>query len=520
MFSYRSTVAAMKESPVTVAIEGGSGSGDGATTTSVTLSEVGLTDTSTVVDVKVATLGVNLFARGLKGTAGTATGRDSNGGKGSPDAGLAMRLRSKPTIVEVSLQGATEPFAVEDLQETDAVKVTMPILSDFQFNTSFGAYKRLRSCETNGAPVALDCPLDPTTTHVCNFAAHGNGGKYFFEYSADGRAHVPHLGRVRRGLRVERRRPQHRLCGGGGLFGAVRDLRLHAPCRRRRAPHGRRQQHDPGHLCGDGHAGAHARALGAANYELPDSGAVAEPEPPPDAGAELIAVSDHEHGGPDHPTHPPTHGQAFAHAHPGAVIGALPQPCRTHRQAEPQAHIKPTRRVDAAADRNRGNVRGGAGEAAAITTDSRPTGTQVDDLKTVVAEQLSVAEDQISGFTDVYDAATGDLVTTIVSACRCATASSCKLPLPMELPTAGRCRSRWPCAGHARERHRDSWEATASRVPSSRARHRDRRAGDGRGCRRGHDHHRGRGRPQQERRRRGEWDDHHRRCGGLQGASR
>ena len=54
-----------------------------------------------------------------------------------------------------------------------------------------------------------------------------------------------------------------------------------------------------------------------------------------------------------------------------------------------------------------------------ITTDSRPTGTQVDDLKTVVAEQLSVAEDQISGFTvDVYDAATGDLVTTIVSARR------------------------------------------------------------------------------------------------------
>ena len=192
MFSYRSTVAATvatiaeddsKDDAGGVTVE----NGDSTSATFFDLDDVSsdaLLDSSTVVDIKVATLGANIFGHSLKGSAGTARARDSNGGPNSPGEARPMQLRSKPTVVEVSLQDATSPLEVSGLAARP-VLVTLPVVPGFSFNTSADAYRRVKACPPGQdmTPIGLECPLDPTTTHVCDHERYAEGGdSYFFEY--------------------------------------------------------------------------------------------------------------------------------------------------------------------------------------------------------------------------------------------------------------------------------------------------------------------------------------------------
>ena len=181
MYSYRSTVAAMSEPSVSLELED---SADMRTTVVnfYNISATSLSKTDEVIDIFLATLDENIFESTFKGTAGSASARDANGGVGSKTANLPMRLRSKPTIVEVSAQDSTVPLEIRNLPSSSRVVVTIPVLSSFAFNTTFNSYRRMLACNSNGQSVPLNCPLDPSTEHICDLPTYGNGDTYFFEY--------------------------------------------------------------------------------------------------------------------------------------------------------------------------------------------------------------------------------------------------------------------------------------------------------------------------------------------------
>ena len=193
MYSYRSSATDLSNpSSVTVRIEHDSKTTsvfiptlnvDDPTSTLATFSSLHEVFPSSVsaVDLKVATIGKNIFKHSFKGSAGTAEGIDANG-EGSKDAGLPISLRSKVTIVEASLEDSVAPLVVESLPASDRVLITMPVISPFSFDTSFEAYTRILGCGVNGDDIPLNCPLDPTTSHKCNWDLHANGIPYFFTY--------------------------------------------------------------------------------------------------------------------------------------------------------------------------------------------------------------------------------------------------------------------------------------------------------------------------------------------------
>ena len=106
MQSYRSSLAAMNAALKVRLINN-----EAATLASASFADFSaddfVTDTDGVVDVKVATLGTNIFKHSFKGSAGTAAGKNWNGGTGSVNEDQAMRLRSKVVVIEVSLEDST-----------------------------------------------------------------------------------------------------------------------------------------------------------------------------------------------------------------------------------------------------------------------------------------------------------------------------------------------------------------------------------------------------------------------------
>jgi hypothetical protein len=197
MISYRSTVAAMSDPSVTLQVTHGA---DSTTPTIATFFDVSAADLvaatlntapeaaqllaadGAVVDVKVATIGRNIFKHAFKGTAGTDVGSKWNGGIGSEKAGFPARLRSKLTVVEASIEDSTSPLPLEGLAVASPVYVKMPVEPPFLFNTTFDAYIKPGVCVNDTAKVGVDCPLDPSTTHKCDFEAYGNGTEYFYTY--------------------------------------------------------------------------------------------------------------------------------------------------------------------------------------------------------------------------------------------------------------------------------------------------------------------------------------------------
>ena len=58
----------------------------------------------------------------------------------------------------------------------------MPVIPSFSFNTSFDSYTRTLACGSDGRKIPLNCPLDSTTYHLCDWDAYGNGSSYFATY--------------------------------------------------------------------------------------------------------------------------------------------------------------------------------------------------------------------------------------------------------------------------------------------------------------------------------------------------
>ena len=136
---------------------------------------------SSAVDVRIHTLDENIFAAALKGTAGSAAAvasrldQSAQGGVGTVGPFL---LRSKLTTVELAWPDASDPLKVSGL--ASPLEVTIGATIPFTVDTS--AFEKSFSCAEDGRVVDLKCPWTPDS-HTCNFAAHGGGSKYLFDYS-------------------------------------------------------------------------------------------------------------------------------------------------------------------------------------------------------------------------------------------------------------------------------------------------------------------------------------------------
>ena len=129
---------------------------------------------ATVWDFKVATLDSNVYAYALDGTSGTAAALASRLDQ-AVTSGDTL-LRSKLTVVEMSAQDGSTPLAsLTGLSA--AIEVTLA--ATVPFTVDLSAFEKNFVCATDGASIDLGCPLT-TETHTCDFAANGNGGKYFF----------------------------------------------------------------------------------------------------------------------------------------------------------------------------------------------------------------------------------------------------------------------------------------------------------------------------------------------------
>jgi len=134
---------------------------------------------SDLLDLRIHTLSSNIYDAALEGTYGSPAAVASRlDQKGSAMNGKTL-LRSKLTGVQLSLQDSTEPMEIRSLP-AGAFQVTLA--ATVAFNTSFNAFKRTFSCSVDGSVLDMNCPLT-SETHTCDFAAHGDDGTYFFEYT-------------------------------------------------------------------------------------------------------------------------------------------------------------------------------------------------------------------------------------------------------------------------------------------------------------------------------------------------
>ena len=143
----------------------------------------GLTESS-LLDARIATLGKgnNPYARALKGSAGSAAAQSSRADQ--PPAALAGQtlLRSKITVVELTVAGAVEPLAIQGLSPDAPVFITLGATVPFNATAGGdkGGFVRTRPCSADGSSVTVDCPLGDVS-YTCDFAAHGGGKPYTFD---------------------------------------------------------------------------------------------------------------------------------------------------------------------------------------------------------------------------------------------------------------------------------------------------------------------------------------------------
>jgi len=187
MFSYR-TEASTLLTDMTVSLSGGGSSNDKTAayfnanvSDLITASGESSIMSTDLLDFKVVTLGSNIYASAITGSAGTPEATASRLDQTGDALTGQILFRSDLTLVEVSMQDSTEPMEIRSLP-AGAFQVTLA--ATVAFNTSFSDFGRTFACggSSNGLVIDLNCPLT-SESHTCDLATHGEGGAYFFDYT-------------------------------------------------------------------------------------------------------------------------------------------------------------------------------------------------------------------------------------------------------------------------------------------------------------------------------------------------
>ena len=178
MYSYRSSTSSLSSLGSLHLSDGGSTDISTAASFDAAASSVisQVSSSASVLDIKIATLGVNLYRRAFFGSAGSSAALASR--FDLPSSSGPTLVRSKLTLVEMSLEGSASSLTLS-ASPSSPVEVTLG--ATVPFNTSFSSFERTFSCTTDGDVVDLDCPYE-ARSHTCDFATLGQGGKYHFNF--------------------------------------------------------------------------------------------------------------------------------------------------------------------------------------------------------------------------------------------------------------------------------------------------------------------------------------------------
>jgi len=176
MYSYRSSATALLGGGTSVGTAASVSVGASVADFAAASSTPSLTGAA-LLDTRVTTLDLNpySFALDAAGTSAAAGSRmDQSGGTSSGP----LLLRSLLTLVELATEGSASPLVVSGL--SPPVAITLPATVPFPETPAVVRSK----CSVDGSVVAIaGCPFTSADAHTCNFAAHGSGDKYFFDYT-------------------------------------------------------------------------------------------------------------------------------------------------------------------------------------------------------------------------------------------------------------------------------------------------------------------------------------------------
>ena len=186
LMSFRAALATLGTALTTLALSDGGVSAD--TTSAVTFSAAAGAEASAalvaggvasdaLVDLKVATLATNVYAKALEGTAGSDAAVNSRLDQTGDALTGNTLLRSLLTVVEVAAQDSSGTLSLSGL--VNPVEVALGATVPFTVDTA--AYLKVGKCTENGAVIDLECPLTDDI-HTCDWDSYGNGGKYHFHY--------------------------------------------------------------------------------------------------------------------------------------------------------------------------------------------------------------------------------------------------------------------------------------------------------------------------------------------------
>jgi hypothetical protein len=187
MYSYRTAASnLLADSSVALSLGGSSdtvtsASFNGDLSDLITASGESSMVSSDLLDLRITTLSSNIYAAALDGTAGSDAALNSRLDQTGAALSGNTLLRSKLTAVELSLQDSSDPMEITSLPSG---MFEVSLAATVVFNTTFKAFDRVFSCGVgmDGTDIDLNCPIT-TNTHTCDFATHGAGGTYYFEYT-------------------------------------------------------------------------------------------------------------------------------------------------------------------------------------------------------------------------------------------------------------------------------------------------------------------------------------------------
>lgn len=183
MYSYRAEANELRG--VSVALANG-GSSDDVTSMLINASMLELAssantllESTTTLDLKVATIDADLYALALAVYAGTNAAVRSRADQVGPAHSGDLLLRSKLTVVELTKKDEINPLSLTNLNGV----IYVTLAATYPFNTSHNDFKRLFACGANndGVVIDLNCPLSDLT-HTCDLTSYGGGGAYFFDF--------------------------------------------------------------------------------------------------------------------------------------------------------------------------------------------------------------------------------------------------------------------------------------------------------------------------------------------------
>ena len=132
-----------------------------------------------LLDVRIASMGKNIFDYAVFHTAGTAAAVGSRMDQQGAAKDGDILLRSNATLVEISESDKLVPLSVGGLSATDPIVITIAATTKFADPNEF---KREGMCETNGVVIDFNCNYT-TNTHTCDLAQYGGGGHYFWDFT-------------------------------------------------------------------------------------------------------------------------------------------------------------------------------------------------------------------------------------------------------------------------------------------------------------------------------------------------